>query len=133
MSANHPGYDHLQERIRSLKTPAIGVWENKYADRDYAIKIETSEFTCVGPKTGLPDFAQIWIEYVPDKVCVELKSFKEYLLFFRDIGIFHEHLTNRVLEDLVKACRPRSAKIRSEFNSRGGIKTTVEAAYNLPS
>ena len=123
-------YKGLQEDIRKLKTPKISIWQNKYKDRDYVVKIETSEFTCICPKTGLPDFATIYIEYNPDKVCIELKSFKEYLFFFRNIGIFHEHLTNRLLEDLVRACRPKWARIRAEFNIRGGIKTTVEAEYH---
>lgn len=122
-------YDGLQENVRKMKTPDIEVWENKYSDKKYVIKIETSEFTCICPKTGLPDFANIYIEYVPDKTCVELKSFKQYLIFFRDKGIFHEHLTNRILADFVRACRPRQARIRTEFNARGGIKTTVEAEY----
>ena len=123
-------YKGLQENIRKLKTPKIGIWQNKYRDKNYVVKIETSEFTCICPKTGLPDFATIYIEYNPDKVCIELKSFKEYLFSFRNIGIFHEHLTNRVLEDLVRACRPKWARIRAEFNIRGGIKTTVEAEYH---
>ncbi len=122
-------YKGLQENIRKLKTPKIDVWENKYKEKDYVVKIETPEFTCICPKTGLPDFAIIYIAYNPNKVCVELKSFKEYLFFFRNIGIFHEHVTNRILEDLVRACRPKWAKIRAEFNIRGGIRTTVEAEY----
>jgi len=129
MKKNKPSYEGLQQNVRALKTPPIDVWENKYPDKEYVIKIETAEFTCVCPKTGLPDFASIWIEYVPDKVCVELKSLKEYFLFFRNIGIFHEHMTNRILDDIVKACHPRSAAIRTEFNPRGGIKTVVQAEY----
>lgn len=122
-------YEGLQEKIRKLRTPKIEVWKNKYNDKDYVVKIETSEFTCICPKTGLPDFATIYIEYKPDRVCIELKSFKEYLIFFRNIGIFHEHVTNRILEDLVKSCKPRWAKIRTEFNIRGGVKTAVETEY----
>lgn len=129
MKKKKTSYKGLQENVRRLTTPKIDVWENKYRDKDYVVKIETSEFTCLCPKTGLPDFATIYIEYCPDRVCVELKSFKEYLIFFRDIGIFHEHVTNRILDDLVKSCRPRWAKIHSEFNIRGGIKTTLEAEY----
>ena len=123
-------YRGLQESVRKLKTPKINVWQNKYKDKNYVVKIETSEFTCICPKTGLPDFATIYIEYNPDKACVELKSFKGYLFSFRNIGIFHEHVTNRVLEDLVRACRPKWARIRAEFNIRGGIKTTVESEYH---
>lgn len=124
-------YDCLQKNIRKLKTPAIEVWENQYPDRDYTITLENPEFTCVCPKTGLPDFANIAIQYIPAKYCVELKSFKLYMIFYRDIGIFHEHATNKILEDFVKACKPRQASIKGEFNTRGGIKTTVTAEYRM--
>ena len=122
-------YRGLQESIRKLKTPRIETIENKYADKDYQVRLETAEFTCVCPKTKLPDFANIIIEYIPDKLCVELKSFKLYLYSYRDIGIFHEHLANRILDDFVIACLPRHAKITCEFNIRGGIKTTVTREY----
>lgn len=122
-------YEDLQENVRKLKTPKIDVWENKFRDKDYVVKIDTSEFTCLCPKTGLPDFAAVHIEYTPDEFCVELKSFKEYLIFFRNIGIFHEHVANRILEDLTTACSPKWARINAEFNIRGGIKTTVQAEY----
>jgi 7-cyano-7-deazaguanine reductase len=122
-------YEGLQENIRNLKTPAIEIWENKYADKSYTIKIEIPEFTSVCPHTGLPDFAHITIEYLPDKYCVELKSLKMYTISFRNIGIFHEHLVNKFMEDFVKACNPRWAKITSVFNPRGGITTTVTREY----
>lgn len=122
-------YKGLQENVRDMELPGIEVWENKYSDKDYTVRSETTEFTCICPKTGLPDFAHIVIEYVPDVYCVELKSFKEYLFAYRDIGIFHEHAVNRILEDLVRSCRPRRMKVRGEFNIRGGITTTVEAEY----
>ena len=93
--------------------------------------MDTPEFTCVCPKTSLPDFAHLYIEYSPDKLCIELKSFKEYLLAYRDMGIFHEHVINRMLEDLVKSAKPRWMKITGVFNTRGGITTTVEAEYNI--
>ena len=105
------------------------MWQNKYSDRDYVVKIETSEFTCICPKTGLPDFATIRIEYIPEEWCVELKSFKLYLVSFRDVGIFHEHVTNRILDDLVKASSPRYMKLEMEYNLRGGIKTSTKAEY----
>ena len=127
------GYEDLQKAVRRLKTPEIEVWTNKYPDKDYVINLETSEFTCVCPKTGLPDFATIKVEYSPNKLCVELKSFKMYLLFYRDIGIFHEHVVNKILEDFVRACRPRRAKVMGEFNIRGGIKTTVSAEFDIMS
>lgn len=122
-------YEGLQEDIRKLKTPAIEVWENKYPGKKYIINLEVPEFTCICPKTGLPDFATIRIEYSPDKYCIELKSFKMYTIFYRNVGIFHEHVVNKMLEDLVKACRPRWMKIVGDFNVRGGIKTTVTAEY----
>ena len=83
--------------------------------------------TC--PKTGLPDFAVIKIEYIPAKWCVELKSFKEYLISYRNVGVFHEHVVNKILEDFVSACGPRWVNVIGEFNVRGGIKTTVRAQY----
>ena len=122
-------YEGLQKDIRKLKLPEIETWENQYKDKDYIIHLETSEFTCICPKTGLPDFASIYVDYKPDKLCVELKSFKLYLHAYRNVGIFHEHLTNRILDDFVRAAKPKWAKIKTEFNLRGGIKTTVEREY----
>jgi 7-cyano-7-deazaguanine reductase len=122
-------YQNLQDDVRSIKAPSIEIWRNQYPDREYTITIKTSEFSCICPKTGLPDFADISIDYIPDKCCVELKSFKLYLVFFRSLGIFHEHATNRILDDFIRACRPRYAKITAEFSVRGGIKTTVSREY----
>jgi len=123
------GYEGLQENIRNLKTPKIEVWVNQYPDKDYTISLEVPEFTCICPKTGLPDFATIKIEYAPAKYCLELKSFKLYTIFFRNLGIFHEHLVNRILEDLVAAVKPRRMKVAGIFNPRGGITTTVTREY----
>ena len=81
------------------------------------------------PKTGLPDFATLNIDYSPDKTCLELKSFKMYTIYFRDVGIFHEHLVNKILDDIVKACKPRQAKVEGIVTPRGGIQTTVVAEY----
>ncbi|MFA5068889.1 MAG: preQ(1) synthase [Candidatus Omnitrophota bacterium] len=122
-------YEGLQDDIRSINTPAIEVWDNQYKDRRYTVYIRTDEFSCICPKTGLPDIADISIEYVPDKYCVELKSFKFYLVFFRNIGIFHEHAANMILDDFIKACKPLYAKITAVFKSRGGIQTTVGSVY----
>jgi len=122
-------YEGLQKNIRKLKTPQIEVWENQYPDKEYAITLEIPEFTCICPKTGLPDFACLRIEYQPDRFCVELKSFKMYTIFYRDVGIFHEHLTNKILDDFVRACDPHRAKITSVFNPRGGITTSVTREY----
>ncbi|MFC1666960.1 preQ(1) synthase [Candidatus Omnitrophota bacterium] len=122
-------YRTLQKTVRFLKTPKIEVWKNQYKDKDYVVELENPEFTCVCPKTGFPDFANIIIQYKPDKWCVELKSFKMYMLFYRDIGIFHEHVVNKIMDDFVKACKPRWVYIKGEFGIRGGIKTTVSAEY----
>ncbi len=122
-------YEGLQQNIRALKAPEIEVWENQYPDKVYTISLDIPEFTCICPKTGLPDFADIKIEYSPRKFCIELKSFKLYTIFFRDIGIFHEHLVNRMMEDFVRAAQPRWARITGVFNPRGGITTTVMRDY----
>ncbi len=122
-------YEGLQKNIRLLKTPEIEVWENQYQDKTYTICLDIPEFTCICPKTGLPDFARIKIEYSPAKYCVELKSLKTYTIFYRNLGIFHEHATNKILEDFVRAVKPRRAKIITEFNPRGGITTTVIREY----
>ncbi len=125
----NPGYEGLQENVRKLKTPPIDVWENKYPDKEYTVSLDVPEFTCICPKTGLPEFAAIKIEYSPAKYCIELKSFKMYTIFFRDVGIFHEHFINTLMEDLIKACQPRRMKIIGVFNPRGGITTTVAREY----
>ncbi len=122
-------YEGLQESIKKLKTPSIEAWENKYKDKSYTVYLEIPEFTCICPKTGLPDFAVIKIEYIPHRFCIELKSLKEYIVFYRNIGVFHEHVVNKILEDFVKACLPSYASITGEFNMRGGIKTMVRAEY----
>lgn len=109
---------------RSLET-----FDNPKPGRDYEIRVECPEFTCVCPKTGQPDFASITIHYVPDRVCVELKSLKLYLGSFRDEGHFHEAVTNRILDDLVAALAPRRMRIEADFNVRGGIRTVVVAEH----
>ncbi len=122
-------YEGLQNRVRNLKTPAVETWKNLYADRSYTITIDIPEFTCICPKTGLPDFANITVRYIPDKLCLELKSLKYYEIFYRNVGIFHENVVNKFLEDLVRACKPRWMEVVGEFNARGGIRTTVKAEY----
>lgn len=126
---NKSSYEGLQKNVRALNTPKIEVWENQYPDKLYTICLEIPEFTCICPKTGLPDFAVIHIEYSPQKYCIELKSLKMYTIFFRNIGIFHEHFVNKMLDDFVNACKPRCAKITAVFNPRGGITTTVSREY----
>lgn len=122
-------YEGIQGKIKKLNTPKIETWHNIYPERDYIINIDMPEFTCLCPKTGLPDFARITIHYIPDKACLELKSLKYYELFYRNVGIFHENVVNKFLDDLVRACKPRWMEIVGEFNARGGIKTSVRAEY----
>ena len=129
MEQRPASYEGLQENIRVLPTPAIETWENQYPDKEYTIHMEVPEFTCICPKTGLPDFATLTFEYVPAERCIELKSFKEYIVSFRTVGIFHEHVVNKVLGDLVAACHPRRASLKGDFNRRGGIHTVVSAEY----
>jgi 7-cyano-7-deazaguanine reductase len=107
----------------------LQTFENPAPDRDYVIRFDCPEFTCVCPVTGQPDFATIRIEYVPDAACVELKSLKLYLWSFRDEGHFHEAVTNRILDDLVALLRPRRMTVVGDFMVRGGIHTVVEASY----
>lgn len=129
MPKKKPNYEGLQEKIRKLQSPKIEVWENQYPDKNYIINLNISEFTCICPKTGLPDFATIYINYRPKKWCIELKSLKLYINWYRNLGIFHEHVVNKILEDTVNACKPRWCEVMGEFNVRGGIKTTVRAEY----
>jgi 7-cyano-7-deazaguanine reductase len=111
------------------KIKIIEVFENAYPQRDYSVIHEAPEFTSLCPKTGQPDFATITVEYVPDKLCIELKSLKLYFNSFRNDGIYFESVTNRILDDLVAACQPRFMLITAEFNTRGGISSIVEAEY----
>lgn len=122
-------YEGRQKHIRTLKMPVIEVWENQYPDRDYTVDLTIPEFTCLCPKTGLPDFAVIKVSYKPTKVCLELKSLKLYLIEYRNIGIFHEHLVNKLMDDFVKACKPRWMRIEVVMNPRGGISTTAAVEY----
>ena len=109
------------------RLPKIETWKSQFAN--YEITIEVPEFTSVCPRTGLPDFGHLTVCYLPNKLCVELKSFKYYILGYRNLGIFYENAANRILKDLVKACQPKWMMVRGEFNVRGGMKTTVEAKY----
>ncbi len=112
---------------RSLET-----FDNPQPGRDYIIRIRVPEFTCLCPKTGQPDFAELTLEYIPDQQCVELKSLKLYVWSYRDEGAFHEAVTNRILDDLVAATRPRFMRLTADFNLRGGIDTTVIAEHRGP-
>ena len=108
----------------------IEVFDNPRPDRDYTITHVNPEFTSVCPKTGLPDFGTITVEYVPDKTCVELKSLKYYYLDFRQKGIFYEAVTNQILDDLVEATAPRRMIVIGEFSTRGGLHSVVTAQYD---
>ncbi len=103
----------------------LETFANPQPERDYTIRIRVPEFTCLCPKTGQPDFATLHLEYVPDRLCLELKALKLYVWSYRDQGAFHEAVTNRILDDLVAACAPRFLRLTAEFNVRGGIYTSV--------
>jgi 7-cyano-7-deazaguanine reductase len=121
--------------LRAMSTtPAkqLETFENPSPERDYTIRIRVPEFTCLCPRTGQPDFAILLLEYVPERLCVELKSLKLYVWSFRDEGAFHEDITNRILGDLVAATAPRFMRLTAEFNVRGGIYTTVVAEHRAP-
>jgi 7-cyano-7-deazaguanine reductase len=107
----------------------LETFDNQYPDREYTIEIVCPEFTSVCPKTGQPDFGTLTITYVPAAKCVELKSLKLYLQQYRNVGIFYEHVTNRILDDLVAAIAPRQMTLRAAFSARGGIITTVTANF----
>jgi len=110
----------------------LDTFENPNNDREYSIKITLPEFTCLCPKTGQPDFAKLFLEYIPDLKCVELNSLKMYIWSYRDEGAFHEAVTNKILDDLVKVTRPKYMKLKAVFNVRGGVYTTVVCDYKSP-
>ena len=107
----------------------LETFTNPEPQRDYTIHMEIPEFTCLCPKTGQPDFATLHLDYVPDKLCIELKSLKLYIWSYRDVGTFHETVTNEILDDLRGAVNPRYMRLSAEFHVRGGIYTTVTAEY----
>ncbi len=113
----------------SQPSKELEVFPNPQTARDYTIRIRIPEFTCLCPKTGQPDFAELLLEYVPDRFCVELKALKNYVWSFRNEGAFHEAVTNRILEDLVAAAAPRFMRLTADFNVRGGIYTAVVAEH----
>src|SRR4051794_8746749 len=113
-----------------MATPGIETFPNPRPEREYEIAITCPEFTSVCPKTGLPDFGEIRITYVPDAWCVELKALKYYLIGFRNRGIFYEHVTNEILDVLVDALHPRRMTVVGDFSARGGITTVVTASYD---
>lgn len=123
--------EYTEEHARSgleARLPPIDCWPNQF--QDYVITISVPEYTSICPKTGLPDFGKLTVRYEPAQLCVELKSFKTYVLGYRNLGIFYENAVNRILKDFVAACAPVWAEIRGEFTPRGGLTTTVEARYD---
>ena len=131
LMASEPRYTDVHARAGlDHAFPAIETWQNQFPG--YEIRIDDPELTSVCPKTGLPDFGSLTIRYMPRDRCLELKSLKEYLFSYRNLGIFQENIVNQVLEDVVKACSPVWAVIHGEFRPRGGISTTVEARWPRP-
>jgi len=116
----------------SLPSKKLDTFKNPKKNRDYNIKITLPEFTCLCPKTGQPDFAKLFLDYVPDQKCLELKSLKMYIWSFRNEGAFHEAVTNQILDDLVNAASPKYMKLKAIFNVRGGVYTTVICDYKSP-
>ena len=117
---------HAQAGL-DAQLPEIETWPNQF--RGYQIRIVIPEFTSVCPKTGLPDFGTLTLEYTPAKLCLELKSFKHYILAYRNLGIFYENVVNRILADVVRTVRPVSAMLAGEFTPRGGLHSTITATY----
>lgn len=121
----------LEEKYgsKAIKETPLEAWDNPHKERDYTISLTIPEFTCVCPRSGFPDFATLYIEYIPDKRIVELKSLKLYINRYRDVPISHEDVTNKVLDDLVNLLNPRWMEIVADFNVRGNIKAVVTATY----
>ncbi|MCB1189138.1 MAG: NADPH-dependent 7-cyano-7-deazaguanine reductase QueF [Leptospiraceae bacterium] len=129
MDMQEPSYEGKQDHIPSLVTPKIETFKNVYEGKIFEVHFSIPEFTAVCPKTGLPDFGIIDMIYIPKKMCIELKSLKEYILSYRNIGIFHENVVNKILEDIIHAVEPLYVKVQGDFNVRGGIKTIVTREY----
>ncbi|MHB2026585.1 MAG: preQ(1) synthase [Elusimicrobiota bacterium] len=128
LKEQNPGYaPHLALSGRVDALAPIETWANQY--RGYEIKIECPEFTSVCPKTKLPDFGVLTLRYLPNKKCLELKSFKYYLLGYRNLGIFYENAVNRILDDVVSAVKPVWAQVEGQFSARGGMHSTITARY----
>jgi len=117
----------IMEKNQTPNYKQLEVVDNDYPQNNYEIDISIPEFNAICPRTGLPDFGTIYITYIPNKLIVELKSLKLYIVSFRNFGIFHEHVTNKILEDFSLACKPKKVRVTGDFNPRGGIKTSVRA------
>ncbi len=125
-------YHESKHRMPSQPSKALEHFDNPNPERDFLIHMEIPEFTCLCPKTGQPDFATLWLDYIPDQHCIELKSLKLYLWSYRNEGAFHEAVTNHILSDLIAAIRPRFMRLTAKFYVRGGIFTTVTAEHRQP-
>ncbi|MGB5834003.1 MAG: preQ(1) synthase [Thiohalocapsa sp.] len=118
--------------MHTAPSKTLETFVNPRPERDYTVRIRVPEFTCLCPKTGQPDFAELILEYVPEALCVELKSLKLYVWSFRDEGAFHEDVTNRILAELAAVTSPRFMRLTAEFNVRGGIYTTIVVEHRAP-
>ena len=116
----------------AIETQCLLAFQYDYPDQESQVSIDTEEFTAVCPWTGLPDYGALYISYVPNQTCIELKSLKYYLLSYRDVGIVQEHAANRILKDLVAICQPRRMKVTLDYKVRGGIHTSVSVEYIAP-
>ena len=134
MTENNPEHEDLTKLGEGTTRPKreLETFPNRDPERPYVIELRTSEFTCLCPKTGQPDFAEIFIRYVPDQKIVESKSLKLYLWSYRDEGVFHEHFANLLLNDLVDALAPKWCRVEVDFNARGGIGIRVLAEHGNP-
>lgn len=120
------------EGVESLDTDVLETFRYEYPGRDIVVEIDTDEFTAVCPFSGLPDFAKITVRYIPRKVIIELRSFKYYLLSYRNVGIYQEHAVNRILEDLVQCCRPKWMQVVADYKIRGGVHTVASRESGRP-
>jgi len=129
---NQQGLDIQSTPRAEMSLFPLDTFPYEFPGREIKVKFEMPEFTCICPFSDFPDFATIRIEYVPNERCIELKSLKLYINSWREVKVFHEHVTNLILEDFVQACDPLSVEIQGDFNVRGNIKTTVSASYRKP-
>ena len=130
-------YESLDRRVlikgeEAIDAQCLLVFQYDYPEQETEVSVDTDEFTAVCPWTGLPDYGDLSISYVPARSCIELKSLKYYLLSYRDVGIVQEHAANRILKDLVALCQPRRMKVTLDYKVRGGIHTSVSVEYKMP-
>ncbi len=121
------------QSVETIDVQVLETFPYEYPGRDVVINIDTDEFTAVCPWSGLPDFATIKINYIPNKLCIELRSFKYYLMSYRNVGIYQEHAVNQILEDLVKCCKPKWMQVIADYKVRGGVHTVTSVEYSKKS